>query len=171
MALTRPKYALIEHERRFIVAPARLPALDPATVVLIEDRYLDGSRLRLRRTTAADGTVICKLAKKYAGATPVSRPMTNLYLDPAEFAVLRHLPGRALRKCRYRVAGGFVVDVFDDALAGLNLAEIEAALATVEAAPMPDWSDLEVTADPHYDGATLSSWTPADLAAHCARFG
>ena len=43
-----PKYALWEIERRFLVDPAKLPALDPASERRIEDLYLDGGRLRLR---------------------------------------------------------------------------------------------------------------------------
>ena len=161
-----PKYAQIEHERRFVVAAARCPDLDPATAVLIDDLYLDGSRLRLRSNTAADGSVIRKLAKKYRGDTPDARPMTNLYLDGDEFELLARLPGRRLRKRRHRLVGGFVVDVFEDALAGLILAEIEADAATVAAVAMPSWAAAEVTADPHYDGGALARWTAGDVADH-----
>lgn len=169
--MTAPKYALFEHERRFVVGASRIPHLDAVGAVLIEDRYLDGSRLRLRRNTAADGTVIFKLAKKYAGITPTSRPMTNLYLDAAEFDLLAHLPGRPLSKRRFRNRGGFTIDVFEGALAGLILAEIDADAVTVEAASMPAWAVTEVTDNPHYDGGSLAMWTSADLTAHRARYG
>lgn len=47
-----PKYAHIERERRFLVDSGRLPPLDRArAAVRIEDRYIDGTRLRLRRMT------------------------------------------------------------------------------------------------------------------------
>ena len=46
-----PKYALWEIERRFLVDPAKLPALDPASERRIKDLYLDGGRLRLRAVT------------------------------------------------------------------------------------------------------------------------
>ena len=50
-----PKYAHVERERRWLIDPARLPALS-AEYVLIEDRYLSGTRMRLRRMTdCADG--------------------------------------------------------------------------------------------------------------------
>ena len=166
-----PKYALVENERRFVVAPARSPRLDAATAVLLDDLYIDGGRLRLRSNAAPDGSLILKLAKKYAGATPVSRPMTNLYLDADEFGVLARLPGCRVRKRRRRIPSGFVVDVFEGPLTGLILTEIEADSATVEAVATPDWVAAEVTADPHYDGGSLSRWTAADLAAHRARYG
>jgi CYTH domain-containing protein len=168
--MIEPKYALTEHERRFVVRPDQCPELDPATVVTIDDLYIDDCRLRLRQNTLADGRTILKLAKKYAGATPMSRPMTNLYLDDGEYAVLGTLPGRRVHKRRFRV-GSFVVDRFDGDLDGLILAEIEAELDTVRAATLPVWATFEVTADPHYDGGSLCRWSADDLAAHRRRYG
>lgn len=49
---SRPKYSLFERERRWLVEPALLPTLGEAR--RIEDRYLDGTGLRLR---AIDGKV------------------------------------------------------------------------------------------------------------------
>lgn len=169
--MTLPKYSQLEHERRFIVAPARCPNLDPSGAILIEDRYLNGGRLRLRSNTSANGTKIFKLAKKYPGDVSMSRPMTNLYLDVAEFELISGLPNRRVCKRRYQVGGGFIVDVFVDALDGLILAEIEADAATVCAVSMPEWTAAEITADPRYDGGTLSRWTTDDLAAHRSLYG
>ena len=170
--MVTPKYALVEHERRFVVAAARCPRLDPATATTIDDLYLAG-HLRLRSITAKGALPVLKLAKKYPGAAAMSRPMTNLYLDATEFALLATLPGRRLRKRRFPidVAGTrFVVDVFADALTGLVLAEIDGDEGTVRAAAMPSWAAAEVTDDPHYDGGSLSRWTAADLVAHRKRF-
>ena len=152
-----PKYAIVERERRFLVDPALMPALDPAAARLIEDRYLPGTNLRLRKVTAPGVVPVFKLGKKYPGAGLSSRPMTNIYLDAAEHAMLAALSAAPLTKRRYDVGGGFVIDVFDGALSGLVLAEVsaddEAALAAVA---VPAWCMAEVTDDPAYAGGTLA---------------
>ena len=85
MAVKLPKYAHWVAERRFVVDPSRLPPLDANTARLIEDLYIDGGRLRLRRIThTATGEQEFKLGKKYAPDNPLIGPMTNLYLDAEE---------------------------------------------------------------------------------------
>ena len=151
-----PKYSHVERERRFLVDPARLPPL-PAACVLIEDGYITGTRLRLRRMTdSATGEVALKLAKKYQSADPRARPMTNAYLPEAEHAIFALLEARPVTKRRYPV-DGFGIDVFEGALAGLLLAEQEAPdAATLAALATPDWAIREVTGDPRYDGGALA---------------
>jgi CYTH domain-containing protein len=147
----------VERERRFLVDRDAMPALNPTTARLIEDRYLPGTGLRLRRVTAPDGSVVHKLGKKYPGAGLSSRPMTNIYLDAVEYGALAALPAAVLVKRRHGVGGGFVVDVFEGALAGLMLAEIsaddDAALAAIV---VPVWCVAEVTEDVAYAGGTLA---------------
>ena len=134
-----------------------MPKLDPATARLIEDRYLPGTALRLRRVTAPDGSVVHKLGKKYPGAGLSSRPMTNIYLDAAEYAALAVLPAALLVKRRHDVGGGFAIDVFEGALAGLMLAEISADDdAELAAIVVPSWCSVEVTEDLAYAGSTLA---------------
>lgn len=145
-----PKYSLPERERRWLAEPALLPPLiGPGR--LIEDRYIDGTRLRLR---AVDG--VWKLGKKYEGESLSRRPIVNVYLTEVEHAVLAELPAARLIKRRYRV-GGFAVDRFQDQLAGLWLAELEmpdaAALAAIVA---PDWCIAEVSDNPRYSGGILA---------------
>ena len=143
--LAANKYAHVERERRFLVDPARCPDLRDAPAIRIEDRYIDGTRFRLRRMTdLASGRVVLKLSKKYD-------------IVDALFATL---PGRPLLKHRHAVAtpsGTFGIDVFAGPLDGLLLAEIEcrdeASLATVVE---PDWSSREVTDDPRFQGGALS---------------
>jgi CYTH domain-containing protein len=157
MPESSPKYSVVERERRFLVDPALAPALDPATARLIEDRYLPGTGLRLRRVTAPDGSIVYKLGKKYPGAGLSSRSMTNIYLDAAEYGALAALPAALLVKRRHEAGDGFVIDVFEGALAGLMLAEIsaddDAALAAIIA---PPWCAVEVTKDVAYIGGTLA---------------
>src|SRR5262245_17964519 len=108
-----PKYAHWVAERRFLVDAANMPPVKPEDARRIEDLYIDESRLRLRAITIlSTGEREFKLAKKYAPDNPLIGPMTNLYLDPEEHAILSKLPGQRLTKRRHRL-GGFVVDVFE----------------------------------------------------------
>lgn len=153
----RGKYSLVERERRFLVDAATMPTLDPATARLIEDRYLPGTELRLRRVTAPGAAPIFKLGKKYSGTALSTRPMTNIYLDVAEYEMLAALPAATLTKRRHDAGGGFVIDVFEDALAGLVLAEVAADDdAALGAVTVPAWCAREVTDDPAYAGGTLA---------------
>lgn len=152
-----PKYAHWVAERRFLVDPAAMPALDPAQARRIEDLYIDGGRLRLRRiTSAATGEVQFKLGKKYEPDNPLIGPMTNLYLDAGEYEALSRLPGQRLSKLRHK-AGGFSIDVFEGPLAGLVTAECEApnSMAAM-AVEIPAWCVREVTSDVAFTGWSLA---------------
>lgn len=155
-----PKYAHIERERRWRIDPAARPALGDAHV-LIEDRYLTGTRLRLRRMTDGQtGAVACKLTKKYASADPRARPIVTAYLDADEYALLAALPGRPIVKRRLPLQAGaltYSLDRFEGALAGLELAEIEwPDAAGLEGLPAPPGALGEVTDDHRYRGGTLA---------------
>lgn len=148
------RYARVERERRFIL---REVPTGVVRVVHIEDHYLDGTRLRLREMTDQDGTVVRKLGHKVrlsGDAREVAH--TSLYLDDAEWALLRGLPARRLRKTRHIVERDgltVAVDVFED---GTVLAEIddgdEPPVAT------PTWLSvlLDVTDDERWTGAELA---------------
>lgn len=152
-----PKYAHWVAERRFLVDAANLPELDAADARRIEDLYIDGGRLRLRRIVMPGGKPDeFKLAKKYAPENPLVGPMTNLYLSADEYAVLDVLPGARLVKRRHKV-GAFVVDVFEGALSGLVLAECEASNRMAAMAfDIPAWCVREVTTEIEYTGARLA---------------
>ncbi len=155
-----PKYAHIERERRWLVDPARRPALAEAPPVLIEDRYITGTRLRLRRMTAVSGACALKLTKKYDAADPLARPIVTAYLTAAEYAVFAALPAAALVKRRYLLidcGASLSLDVFDGALAPLELCEIECPDdAGLRALQPPAWAVREVSSDPRYQGAALA---------------
>ena len=157
------KYARIERERRFLLA--RVPDDVVATPArLIEDVYIDGTRLRLRRITASDGAREWKLAQKLAldsGRTII----TNIYLSRAEFERLAVLPGRRLvKERRHCVAVGcrFGVDAFRAPLDGLVLAEAEVATdEQLHALPVPPFAHCEVTDCIELSGAALARNDPA----------
>ena len=152
-----PKYAHWVAERRFIVDAAGMPALDAAAARRIEDLYIDGGRLRLRKITMPGGAEPeFKLAKKYAPDNPLIGPMTNLYLTAEEYAVLNALPGARLVKRRHKV-GAFVIDVFEGDLSGLVLAECEATNRMAAMAfDVPKWCVREVTDELEYTGWRLA---------------
>jgi CYTH domain-containing protein len=162
-----PKYARLENERRFLVDPDALPDLAGLAFRRIEDRYVDGTRLRLRAVTdSVTGVREFKFCKKYGGGGPVSAPIVNIYLSGPEHAALAAHP---VAKRRYRLTHdgrAFGVDVFEGALAGLVLCEAEAgSRAAVLAIGFPPWAVREVTEDPFFTGGHLCGITAAELAA------
>ena len=155
-----PKYAHAERERRWLVDPRGLPDLTAAEHILIEDHYIDGTRLRLRRMThSVSGIAALKLTKKYEAVDALARPIVTAYLDETEFAVFAALPARTLTKRRYHIevdGREFSYDRFSGALDGLHLLEIEwPDDAGLRALLPPVWATGEVSEDIRYQGGTL----------------
>ena len=148
------KYAVVERERRFLLLSIPEGVVD---VQLIVDRYVDGTRLRLREVRRPDGTVVRKLGHKVRlGAGPAEVACTNLYLDDEEWRVLRALPARELRKRRHVVHRDGLVVAVDELEDGMLVAEIDDG--EQPSGVVPDW--LEVMEDVSDDEA----WTGAALA-------
>jgi len=163
--MSAPKYARIEFERRWLVNPAEHPRLDKMSATRIEDRYIDGTRLRLRRMSRADVAEIkWKLTRKYECDDPAARPIVTTYLTEAEFGLLRTLPARALTKMRYHLPIGgrfWSLDLFEASLAGLAILEAEAEDAAALAALVPpQWAAKEITGDPRWQCGALA-WAQA----------
>src|SRR5690349_13583070 len=145
-------YTRLEFERKFLVDRAKLDfgSLESYSK-LLEDRYFDCGRLRLRRQTDSDtGLVKFKLTKKLdlqpeiseasdgvlavlprpssAAAPGHVRRIVSMWLSEAEYTALAALPGRPLRKRRhyFKPDGlSYGVDVFEGPHAGLVLCEFE----------------------------------------------
>jgi CYTH domain-containing protein len=154
-----PKYAKLEDEQRFVVPSIPDGATSPRT---IDDRYLRGTRLRLRRVRDDAGTTY-KLGHKVR--PDPSRPSivwhTTSYLDEGEYALLGTLPAATLEKRRWSLARG-CADEFLGALEGLVLVEGERPL---EVPP----GGVEVTDDERYTGGALAgidATAAASLLAH-----
>lgn len=150
-----------------------LPAdLDPTRdFQRITDRYISGTRLRLRHMADEAGrTKALKLTQKYSVPDePTQTIITNFYLSEAEYATLLPLEAKMLIKRRYRYAQAdnfFSIDVFERHLVGLTLAEIEAAsdeaLAQIR---VPDFACGEVTAEQALTGGALVDTTAESLRA------
>lgn len=148
------KYAVVERERRYLVA--RLPEGVTGTREVV-DRYVDGTRLRLREVRESDGTVVRKLTHKVRlSSGPGEVACTNLYLDEQEWALLAALPGRTLRKKRHVVvADGWTVAV-DEHEDGTLVAEIDDGDAPSDR--LPPWLDVvkNVSDDEAWTGAGLA---------------
>ena len=154
------KYARPELERRWRVDPALRPPVEGLDFVVIDDRYLNGTRLRLRRMTRGDGWAACKLTKKYETDRPEARPIVTTYLTEAEHAVFAALPAHPMRKRRYHFpidGRTWSLDLFEGPLAGLELVEIETPdEAALAALVPPPWVAKEVTHDPRYRCGALA---------------
>lgn len=129
------------------------------TARLIEDRYLDGLRLRLRRVSR-QGRSIHKLTQKVRSDEnePAEVFITNMYLSEAEYARLLALPGHLVVKTRSVVPSmshQFVVDEFHGRLAGLRLVEVEVR-DLAEPLHLPGWLGQEVTHDDRFSGGRLA---------------
>jgi CYTH domain-containing protein len=147
------KYAVMESERRYLVRS--LPSGVIATAELT-DRYVVGTRLRLREVRDSEG-VTRKLGHKVRVSDDPSRlAHTSMYLDEAEWRVLSRLPAHVLQKRRHFVARDGVTLVVDELADGTLLAEIDDGERP--RGGVPDW--LEVIRDVTYD----ENWTGAGLA-------
>lgn len=149
------KYARIECERRFLLD--HFPSACVVRIRHITDRYIDGTRLRLREQIDDGGPPVLKLTQKIpAPASGAQQGLTtNIYLAEAEFRLLAQLPGKMLSKVRYSVPP-FGIDVFQGALQGLRLAEAEFdSPAEAEALIVPEFILHEVTGDHRFTGGQL----------------
>lgn len=151
------RYAHRERERRFVLSSPPIGLSDPRRIV---DRYIDGTRLRLRRVTG-EGFVVYKLGQKVRPDEddPSLVMLTNIYLTGDEHDCLLALPATEVRKTRYTLAAGqdhYAVDVFEDRLDGLVLAEAELTDATVHELPDVPGLVAEVTTDNRFSGGALA---------------
>ncbi|HEY6933502.1 MAG TPA: hypothetical protein VI452_08885 [Marmoricola sp.] len=148
------KYAVVERERRYLVST--MP--DGVTrKIEIVDRYVNGTRLRLREVREDDGTVVRKLGHKVRlSEGPREVACTNAYLDADEWAVLSALPGRTLRKTRHLIAWGQRLVAVDEHEDGTLVAEIDDHDEPSD--DLPPWLDVvrEVTDDEHWTGSALA---------------
>jgi CYTH domain-containing protein len=170
--VTASRYARTEIERRFLLDGVP----DGAEVVKcvdIEDRYIDGTRMRLRRQVERDGPTVLKLTQKLPapGAHGEQGALTTFYLSDAEHAALATLPAATLRKARLSIVP-YGIDVFAAPLDGLFLAEVEFASLDDAAAFRPAaFCRAEVTGDRRFTGGALVRAARDDVVAWAAAYG
>lgn len=148
------KYAVVERERRYRLA--RLPDGVSSTNDIL-DRYVVGTRLRLREVRQGDGTVTRKLGHKVRLTDgPAEVACTNFYLDDDEWALLTSLPARILRKRRHLVRRDGLLVAVDEHEDGTLIAEIDDGDQPSDV--VPGWLDVveDVTVDEAWTGARLA---------------
>jgi adenylate cyclase len=148
----------IEIERKFLV-PEAPDDLDRHRSTAIEQGYLaiadDGTEVRIRRR---DGSAT--LTVKAGGGR--SRIEEELEIDEDRFERLWPVTkGRRIEKTRYEIPtdDGLTIelDVYDGALAGLVVAEVEFdSEDAADAFTGPDWLGREVTDDQRYKNQRLA---------------
>ena len=145
----------MEIERKFTIK--ELPAdLDSHTCLLIEQAYLNTDPvIRIRRQD--DDYYLT-----YKGKGLMAREEYNLPLDEASYQhLLTKIDGRLIRKKRYMIPLNdsltIELDVFEDDLAPLLLAEVEFPdEASALSFTPPEWFGTDVTFSSEYHNSTLS---------------
>lgn len=146
------KYAIVERERRFLLAA--IPDGVTSTSV-VADRYLTGTRLRLREIRHEDGSVQRKLGQKVRLTDgPQAIAHTTIYLDDAEWELLTALPATTLTKTRHIVERDGWRLAIDEHVDGALVAEIDDGGER----SLPDWLDVIA------DVTDLEAWTGARIA-------
>ncbi|MCF3136175.1 hypothetical protein [Streptomyces olivochromogenes] len=103
------KYSRVERERRFLLVNP--PAPSAVTVTrLINDRYLTGTRLRVRRADSSDGRRELKLTQKVPEAEFTTDEEARSFVVPAECVAevtddTRFTGGRLVRASRQELLG------------------------------------------------------------------
>ena len=149
------KYAVVERERRFLLAS--LPDGAIVRTREIVDRYVTGTRLRLREVRDADGGVVRKLGHKVRLIEgPGEVACTNFYLNDQEWALLTALPARVLRKKRHMVHRDGLTVAVDEHEDGTLIAEIDDRDRPSQF--VPEWLDIveDVSEDERWTGASLA---------------
>ncbi len=139
----------------------------------ITDRYIDGTALRLRQMSDGDGPEIFKLTQKIPERASGAQQgfVTNIYLSSDEFRILAQLSAKQLGKTRYSVPP-FGIDVFEDTLEGLILAEAEFESALeADALTLPSFIVGEVSADTRFTGGQLVRASRQEIQAWLLEYG
>jgi CYTH domain-containing protein len=166
------KYARIERERRFLLD--RLPSsANVAGIRRITDRYIDGTTLRLREERDEAGLTTYKLTQKLPAPASGAQQgfITTIYLTENEFRVFAQVSAQKLNKTRYSVPP-FGIDVFEEALKGLILAEAEFDSASdADALIVPAFIVREVSTDDRFTGGRLVHASRRDVQTWVSEYG
>lgn len=119
---------------------------------MLEDKYLDGGRLRLRVVSSEDSEPVFKLGKKYIREGAAREQVVTIYLTEQEYRILNLLPGKVARKLRYSIGGGSL-DVYELPSSAPAIFEVEfASEAAASAYAAPAFVAAEITSDANYNG-------------------
>ncbi len=151
-----PKYSAAEIERRWLVNLAQVGSLAALPRREIEDLYIAGTHMRLRKVSAEHEAVIFKLGKKYGKGNGFSERVVSVYLTEVEFNVFAAMPGTVAKKSRYTISGG-ALDVYRNPNSGFAVFEVEFQSESDAMNYMPpSFTSQEITHDAKYSGFALS---------------
>jgi len=152
----KPKYALYEIERRWLVPADAARGRLTAQPVCLTDTYVTGTRLRLRRLVTPAGDELFKLCKKYGDRDGAMEAITNLYLSEQEYHRLGVLPGLVVAKERHHLGRGSlgVYRLPDEDLYVFEI-EFDSPADAVGYVP-PIFVGREITGDADYTGLALA---------------
>jgi CYTH domain-containing protein/CHAD domain-containing protein len=162
----------VERERKFVIEalPDGLDLSDHVDIrqgYLVTDEHHEHASVRVRDAGRKGCTLTVKAGQGGAERTELEWTIGREQFD----AAWEHTSGRRITKRRYRIPlDGSVVelDVFDGALRGLVVAEVEFSDAeSLEAFVPPPWFGSEVTDDRRYANAALATTGLPDDAARC----
>ncbi len=142
----------MEIERKFIVSGLNLEDLEGYPSVSMEQYYLAGCLgVRIRR-------IGDRFTLTVKGPGAPARIEVEKEISAEEYTSLLGLCDRGLRKIRYRVCS-WEIDLFQDPLAGLIIAELELKdeKEEVRPFPFPNARLKEVTQDPGFTNQSLAS--------------
>ncbi len=176
MDAVEARYTRIVCERRFLVAPDAnwLDSAAPYNKRL-EDRYIRGTRLRLRMQTDLDsGRRVIKLTKKFESDSAYYQTVGRILLSVGEYDLFTRLEADCIRKTRHYheyLGLTFSIDVFEGELAGLLLCEIESEdVKEIMDAQPPPYAGPEVTEDAFFTGGNLCRVSRNELSRKLSQF-
>ena len=162
-------------ERRFLLPSLPRP-LTQGRVALVEERYLTGTGLTLRRTMSAGTPPALTLGQQVRAASDrTARATLTESLPEDTYAELARLPADVLVWRRYDVlltGRPVAVHVFEGELHGLVLVQAEfAGRAEAGLFPPPVYAVAEVTADARFCGPALARTGSGQLVRLVAEYG
>ncbi len=168
------KTAQSELHRLFLIESLPEPLTPASRHLQIFDRYIEGTRIRLRRIRDPYSNEWNRiLQKRVTSAAGAEVKLSEVHLDESEFSILDRLAGPELRKNRYFYEFdlvGFSFDVFLGPLKGITLARAEfEALDKANDFSPPVFSVIEVTNEPFFSGEHLVDKNFADVTAEIER--
>jgi CYTH domain-containing protein len=151
------RYAHIEREQRWLLAELPVDRREPVDIL---DRYLTGTRLRLRRMQSGQKIVwkLCQKVRAHDDSPEVVK-LTNIYLSEEEYSVFHDLHAMVLSKTRWHFGSGghaLSADAFHGVLEGLILAECELG-DREERHRSPSSAVADVTSDDRFSGGALAA--------------
>ncbi len=144
-----------EIEYKFLVDEARWSALEKPEPKLIVQSFLHNSVERIVRVRVKGNQGFLTIKGTTKGVTRIEFEYEIPVAEAEEMIATFRLPH--IRKQRYEISVDqhiWEVDVFEGALAGLILAEVEVAIEG-ENFTVPDWVTEDVSTNPEYYNAVL----------------